>query len=263
MAVYTTVADVAALRARGEFTANTRPTLAEVEVFIDIIASEMEVVMLQNFQLPISEATAPIAYRFLRLTNMLGTAMMVFDSVNATISDPTQREKNTWRKPYQERLKQLGEVNSLPGVELIQIWDYPFSAALVVPDPDGGGGTPDTPLSPSVPVIPTPTNRVKIAWGWSTDDMAQASEFPDVGKSASDHVVIPPLPQGETSAYALLWIADSLGNPTGLTIPMSLSTLGIFGGEAPLQLDGVRGQARVSGFRQTDADVGKTITVSF
>ena len=213
-----------------------------VEVFIDIIAAEMEVVISQNYQLPITEVAAPIAYRFLRLINQMGAAMMVYDSVNATISDPTQREKNAWRKPYEDRLERLRLVNSLPGASLIEIWDYPYVSGQTDPD-----NIPDTAITPTVPITPTPTQTVKVAWGWSLDDMAQASEFSDVGKSASDHVEIPDLPTGETSAYALLWIADSLGDPTGLTIPMSIST-GIFGGPVPLQLDGVRGEVRVTGF---------------
>ena len=189
MAIYTTVAEVAQLRGYGEFTADTRPTLAVVEVFIDIIAAEMEVVISQNYQLPITEVAAPIAYRFLRLINQMGAAMMVYDSVNATISDPTQREKNAWRKPYEDRLERLRLVNSLPGASLIEIWDYPYVSGQTDPD-----NIPDTAITPTVPITPTPTQTVKVAWGWSLDDIAETSEFPDVAKSASDHVEIPDLP---------------------------------------------------------------------
>ena len=193
MAVYTTVAEVAALRGYGEFTVNTRPTLAEVELFIVIIAAEMETVVLMNYVLPITEAAHPIAYTFLKLINQLGTTMMIFDSVNATISDPTQREKNTWRKLYEDRLKRLHLVNSLPGVDLIEIWDYPFGRPLGIPDPVTPV-TPETPLEPSMPVTPVTPSTVKIAFGWSLDTAIIASEL--TAKTTSNLYVIPALPGG-------------------------------------------------------------------
>lgn len=121
----------------------------------------------------------------------------------------------------------------------------------------------DTAAIHTTPISPIAPTGVRVAWGWSTDTTPAESEFPDAAKSASHHVEVPPLPTGETSAYALLWIADSLGDPTGLTIPMSLSTLAIFEAPTAFELDGVAGEVRVSGFRQGDSDVGKDVTVEF
>ena len=120
----------------------------------------------------------------------------------------------------------------------------------------GGSSIAETPLTP------TPLLKVRTAYGWSTDDTAQAAELTE--KSASDHLDIPALPAGETSAYALLWISDAAGTPAGVDIEQSFGDqLGTFGAPQALTLDNVAGMVRVSDNRHGAGDVGNLLTVLY
>ena len=111
---YCSVDDVLALRAKGPLDSSVL-TEAQLEITIQLVASEMDRVIGGNYVVPIAES-ATTAYAFCRSTNTLGALSRLVDADNAAVSDPTAKEGNPWKKLYQEHLVQL---NSLPGATLL------------------------------------------------------------------------------------------------------------------------------------------------
>ena len=237
------------------FTATSRPTLALVQKWVAEEADQMRNAVASGGYLSIEEplTVGSNIERWFRDCNIDGAKMRFGRWLYSY--GPTGDAEVPWQSEFPEKVSQLRRGTIIfPEDDFAQKNRYDY-VADDDDDDGGGGGTTPTPT-------PTPAT-LKIAWGWSLDNMADADEFPESAQSTTNELVVPALPTGETSAYALLWRADSAGAPNGLSIPMSLSDLGIFGSETALELDGVAGQVRVTGFRQGDGNVGKTATVSF
>ena len=225
---YAEVSDIQARFSHIDFTASTKPTMAQVESFLDLAAGQIDVVLRRRgYKLPIAEADHPTEYEFLKRVNIEGTYEQVFDPLTEAMGAATPNTRPTKRTvpqtTFERMLAQIDRPNAFPDLPkdtprtpcirrgLYHAWEPcdedEDDAEANGGSSGGGGGT------------PTPTTA-QVGVAWSTDDTIDDAEIAALVTSTSRMVMIPALPAGETSARLVLWTADASGTIMGVTITM-------------------------------------------
>jgi hypothetical protein len=95
---YATLTHVHARSPQRAFTATSRPATADVELFLEDAAAELDALLLaRGYQLPVP-AEATIALGWLRRTNAIGAAAMVEKAAPVSKPDGPSRLQAEWRE---------------------------------------------------------------------------------------------------------------------------------------------------------------------
>ena len=111
---YTSVEEVAALRAKGAFTDTTLPTPAQVERIILLVAYEIDSVLSKNFTLPVLPSDT-INFRRLTQINTEGAVASIIDAANAGVNVRDNMLANPFRDRYTALLRSLESRDALTG----------------------------------------------------------------------------------------------------------------------------------------------------